>query len=115
MYFIIVAIFIYNTVAQITLITTSNSSSNISSTSGCYPIQPYISEVKGAEGYKLEFYIQSNCKGRKVEEITGKSVFKSLIYALSIKVVKTLQNNNQANGLGSEETIKGSNIESFNH
>ncbi|KXN64721.1 hypothetical protein CONCODRAFT_14044 [Conidiobolus coronatus NRRL 28638] len=111
---IALAIFTYSTAAQITLVTSSNSYSNVSNTPGCYQIQPSISEVKGAEGHKLEFYNHFSCKGRKVGEFTGSGIFKSPIFAISIKVIKSLQNN-QTNELGSEETIKDNNIDPLKH
>jgi hypothetical protein len=86
MKFSVIATIIATASAQITIVRPDKTTGVINSTPGCYGIFPDVSEVKGAENFKLEFYSDWSCKGSKVDESTGNKVFSKPVKALSIKV-----------------------------
>jgi hypothetical protein len=86
MKFSILATIIATASAQLTIVRPDKTTGALPNAPGCYGIFPDVSEVKGAENFKLEFYSDWSCKGNKVDEAIGNKIFTSPVNALSIKV-----------------------------
>ncbi|KXN64643.1 hypothetical protein CONCODRAFT_14174 [Conidiobolus coronatus NRRL 28638] len=108
--------------AQINLHRPDSTTAMISSTPGCYCIQPPIHKITNSEGFTIEFYDNWSCSGDKIDETEGVTLFSEPVQAYSARVIKNEDGDRKhrlyregGDGRGFEEEYDGEDLDIYGY